>query len=235
MGLLKMKEKKENTRKAELTTKVTNGMNQEETAKATDDRKKLQAVLKDTMKKVALRKTAGEGTEGQGKEPVKIGKKIERADKKRKARNADESEEREERPRKATRGKRQATPQGERIIPKATDAYGCKHKGLLDLKVLQSDYLKIYMRKGGWLWNVPCKDCVKGGGNEDDDAPMLDLSNQMMKGKKDVGYYCNCGPTGHDMVEDHPYKRMYTCDLVLCMGCYDKRKGKMGRPSRRRK
>jgi hypothetical protein len=107
MVLLKMKEKKENTRKAELTAKVTNGMNQEETAKATDDRKKLHAVLKDTMKKVAaLRKRAGEGTEGQRKEPVKIGKKIERADKKRKAKNAVESEEKEEGPKKATSKKK---------------------------------------------------------------------------------------------------------------------------------
>ncbi len=52
-----------------------------------------------------MRKTEGAGTEGQGKEPVKIGKKIERADKKRKARKADESEEREEKPSKATRRK----------------------------------------------------------------------------------------------------------------------------------
>jgi hypothetical protein len=37
------------------------------------------------------------------------------------------------------------------------------------------------------------------------------------KGKRDVGYYCNCGPTGHDMEEEHPDNAMYTCDLVLCM------------------
>jgi hypothetical protein len=86
--------------------------------------------------------------------------------------------------------------------------------------------------KGGWLHNVPCKDCAEeGGGGEDADL------NQLLpkKGKKDVGYYCNCGPTGHEMKEDHQYKALYTCDMVLCMKCYDKRKEGMGRISRRRK
>jgi hypothetical protein len=46
-----------------------------------------------------------------------------------------------------------------------------------------------------------------------------------------MGYYFNCGPTGHDMEEEHPYKATYTCDLVLCMGCYDRYKGVMGRTS----
>ncbi len=92
------------------------------------------------------------------------------------------------------------------------------------------------MKEGGWLWNVQCKDCARTGGNGDNDGTTLDLSRLIPKnGKKDVGYYCNCGPTGHEMLEEHPYKKIYICDLVLCMGCYDKRKEGMGQTSRRRK
>jgi hypothetical protein len=47
------------------------------------------------------------------------------------------------------REKKKAKPQGERSIPKATGTHGCKHKGLMELKVLSSDYLMGYMKKGG--------------------------------------------------------------------------------------
>jgi hypothetical protein len=50
---------------------------------------------------------------------------------------------------KAMRGKKKAKPQGERSIPEATDTHGCKHKRLMELKVLPSDYLMGYMKKGG--------------------------------------------------------------------------------------
>jgi hypothetical protein len=70
-----------------------------------------------------------------------------------------------------------------------------------------------------------------GGGGEVKDLDRL----LPKKGKKDVGYYCNCGPTGHDMKKEHPYKASYTCDLGLSMECYDKGKEGMGRISRQRK
>jgi hypothetical protein len=34
------------------------------------------------------------------------------------------------------------------------------------LNVLPSDYLVGYMKKGGWLHNIPCKDCSVGGGTK---------------------------------------------------------------------
>ena len=75
------------------------------------------------------------------------------------------------------------------------------------------------MKEGGWLWNVQCKDCARRGGNGDNDGTTLDLSRLMPKnGKKDLGYYCNCGPTGHEMLEEHPYKEIYTCDLSTMYG-----------------
>jgi hypothetical protein len=85
--------------------------------------------------------------------------------------------------------------------------------------------------------NIPTKDCAMGGENGGIERNMLDLSLLFpKKGEQDMGYYCNCGPTGHDMEEGHPYKAMYTCDLVLSMGCYDRCKQLMGRrTSRQRK
>jgi hypothetical protein len=55
-----------------------------------------------------------------------------------------------------------------------------------------------------------------GGDNGDIENNLLDLSLLLpKKGGNDVVYYCNCGPTGHDMEEEYPYKAMRTCDLVL--------------------
>jgi hypothetical protein len=50
---------------------------------------------------------------------------------------------------KAMREKKKAKPQGEQSIPEATNMHGCKHKGLMELKVLPSDYLIGYMKRGG--------------------------------------------------------------------------------------
>jgi hypothetical protein len=48
-----------------------------------------------------------------------------------------------------------------------------------------------------------------------------------IKGKKgQVGYYCNCGPTGFLMEENHEYKVLWSCDMVLCMNCYSERTSK---------
>jgi hypothetical protein len=74
----------------------------------------------------------------------------------------------------------------------------------------------VVHRSQGWLYNIPAKDCAMGGDNGDIEKNLLDLSLLLpKKGGNDVGYYCNCGPTGHDMEEEHPYKAMRTCDLVL--------------------
>jgi hypothetical protein len=133
--------------------------------------------------------------------------------------------------------KKKTRPQGKRVVPVATDAHGCSHKGLLELQILPSNYLRNYKRGGGWLWNVPCRDCAnKGGEGGHKMGDKFDLSRLMpKKGKRDVGYYCNCGPIRHDMEKKHPNKAMYTCDLVLCMGCYNIWKESMGRTSRHRK
>ncbi len=232
--LMKEKEMKEAAKKTNLINEKTQIMNQEETARENVERKKLQSLLKETMKKVASRRT-DEKDEQVQQEPMKNGKK-KKAGNKRKPNVKEKLCEKDARASKATRKTKKGKQQVGRTIPEATDKHGCKHKGLLDLKVLPSDYLSNYMKEGGWLWNVQCKDCAKRDDSEENDGTEMGLSGLMpKKGKKDVGYYCNCGPTGHDMEDEHPYKEIYTCDLVLCMGCYDKRKERMGRTSRRRK
>ena len=68
------------------------------------------------------------------------------------------------------------------------------------------------------------------------------MSTLLSLKRTDVGYYCNCGPAGHKMkMDDDPVlKQQWTCDLVLCMPCYENRKKSMmgeegGKRSRRKK
>jgi hypothetical protein len=42
-----------------------------------------------------------------------------------------------------------------------------------------------------------------------------------------VGYYCNCGPVSFGMEDGDEYKALWTCDMVLCMSCFNERKNKM--------
>ena len=123
--------------------------------------------------------------------------------------------------------------QGNRKVPEANDSQGCVHHGLLELLALPKVYLGAYVKEGGWLYKKPCKDCEKK-----ENGNVLDMSTLLkLKGRSDVGYYCNCGPIGHKMSEDEEpsYKQRWTCDMVLCMPCYDERKLALGGggPSRR--
>ena len=85
----------------------------------------------------------------------------------------------------------------------------------------------------GWLHKRPCKDCTAKIGIMSE--LVLDVSTLLnLKGKQDVGYYCNCGPTGHKMEDEPAWKQQWTCDMVLCIPCYDKRKTNMGNGKRTR-
>jgi hypothetical protein len=115
------------------------------------------------------------------------------------------------------------------MVPEAGDSHGCIHHGLLELLALPKVYLTAYVKEGDWLYNKPCKDCE----TKDEGSPkrVLVMSSLLkVKGRTDVEYYCNCGPAGHKMSEEEEpsYKQRWTCDMVLCMPCYDERKLKMG-------
>ena len=125
---------------------------------------------------------------------------------------------------------------GKRKIPEAGDKHGCDHHGLLELIPLPKAYLEAYVRVGGWLHENPCKDCAQKEG--DGKERVLDVSTLLeLKGKKDVGYYCNSGPAGHRMGKDEEWRHHWTCDMVLCLDCYARRMTSMGscKRTRRRK
>jgi glucan-binding YG repeat protein len=129
-------------------------------------------------------------------------------------------------PKKKAKAKREVERKGKRKVQTASDKHGCAHTGLLALMALPKNYLKKYVKEGGWLHKQPCKDCA-GQGIED--GNVLDMSSLLnIKGvNNEVGYYCNCGPTGYGMDEDDECKAAWTCDMVLCLECYSERKNKM--------
>jgi hypothetical protein len=67
--LRREKEMKESARKKELSKTGPGHMNQDETAKATEQTKRMQSLLKDTMKKKALEKASGEKGRQQKEQP----------------------------------------------------------------------------------------------------------------------------------------------------------------------
>lgn len=120
--------------------------------------------------------------------------------------------------------KKAPVAQGLRKVPKATDEHGCRHSGVRDLVVLHKNYLAKYVKVGGWLHRMPCKGCEDGISGVGERERVKDVSSLLtLKGNNAVGYICNCGPTGHAMEEENSLKEEYSCDMVLCMGCYTDR------------
>jgi hypothetical protein len=78
------------------------------------------------------------------------------------------------------------------------------------------------------LYKKPCKDCAAketGNGNK---HLVLDVASLLtMKRKQDVGYYCNCGSRSFGMKDGDELKALWTCDMVLCMSCFNERENKM--------
>jgi hypothetical protein len=132
-------------------------------------------------------------------------------------------------PPKAKPQKKDKPPQGERKVPVPGDTHGCNHTGLLDLLPLERKYLQAYVKVGGWLHETPCHDCEKNEGGSD--KRVLDVSDLLsVKGRGGLGVYCNCGPVGHNMLqEEEPVrKQQWACNMVLCMDCFSRRKTGMG-------
>jgi hypothetical protein len=90
------------------------------------------------------------------------------------------------------------------------------------------------VKVGGWLYRKPCKDCA--GKERDKKEQVLDVSTLLgLKGRKDVGYYCNSGPAGHRMGDEAEWRHKWTCDMVLCLDCYAQRLTSMGSSKRTRR
>ena len=116
-------------------------------------------------------------------------------------------------------------PKGGRKMPVPCDKEGCKHSGLTELREMSTPFLKAYVKKGGWLENMPCKDCAGKPEGQQTDRVMnvADLVNDTDEPKDDLARYCNCGPVAHSMKEGDGFKMGFTCDMILCKGCYRKR------------
>ncbi len=90
------------------------------------------------------------------------------------------------------------------------------------------------MKVGGGLYKKPCKDCA--GKEREEKEQVLDVSTLLgLKGRKDVGYYCNSGPAGHRMGDEAEWRHQWTCDMVLCLDCYAQRLTSMGSSKRTRR
>jgi hypothetical protein len=131
---------------------------------------------------------------------------------------------------KTKKPRRVEEKKGKRKVPEAGDVHGCKHSGLLGLIAMPKNYLRMYVKEGGWLYKSPCKDCATKENGTGEENLVLDVASLLsLKGTQEVGYYCNCGPTGYGMEDGHEYKAAWSCDMVLCMSCYNERTKKMSR------
>ena len=120
-----------------------------------------------------------------------------------------------------------AEKQGIRKVPTATDAHGCTHFGLMDLKPLDRVHLTLFVAANGWLDKKPCTDCNRMDKDDPDYTDrVLEMKQLLTKGNKEFGHYCNCGPRAHTMSADDESKPDYTCGLVLCPPCHTKRETK---------
>ena len=124
----------------------------------------------------------------------------------------------------------EATLQGEREVPEAGDSHGCDHSGLLELLPLERKCLQTCVKERGWLDKVPCFDCNKNKGEKNQDRVLNVAELLRLKGKQVLGVCCNCGPVGHKMVaEVEPTRKtQWSCDVVLCLECFEIRKKEMG-------
>jgi hypothetical protein len=101
-------------------------------------------------------------------------------------------------------------------------------------------YLQAFVKDGGWLYKTPCTDCAKN--EEGGDKQVMEVVSLLkLKGQGELGYYCNCGPNGHKMIEaDEPawsQTGVWSCNLILCINCVNRRMLGMGetKSSRRRR
>jgi hypothetical protein len=239
--VLAAREKREKEKKQRLDKETEKDLTQQTTATQYQHTKELEKSQKRAVTSLykAAKDPSSPGPKKQG------GKRKEKAPSRKSGITTNEDNNTDVPPKKAKRPVKRGVdkpPQGERTVRVASDTHGCGHSGLLDLIRMEKTYLQAFVREGGWLHQIPCKDCAKEEGSRNE--RVLDMASLLnLKGKKELGYYCNCGPTGHKMdEEDEPvHKQQWTCDMVLCMHCYHKRKlgmvegGTRGKRNRRQK
>jgi hypothetical protein len=225
----KAREKKEAAKRRELNKKRIKELTQGAAESREMERKKLEVIHKDVMKKNkpdASKRKKKKGGKTTGKETEKSKDTNEIIPANPVAGPGKEKGRKETKVPEAAQGKRKA--------PEAGDQHGCNHHGLLELLPLPKAYLEAYVKEGGWLYKKPCKDCA--GKEREEKEQVLDVSTLLgLKGRKDVGYYCNSGPAGHRMGDEAEWRHQWTCDMVLCLDCYARRLTSMGSSKRTRR
>ena len=227
MKLLNDRQIREMTRNEELQKKQTVDLTAEHVTKARYDRKR-QKDLQTTAEKNSRRKMIVTKTDVEKAEINENKDSKEKSGKGRKTKDANSDP-----PPKATKVKTRQLPQtqGTRKLPIPCDKYGCPHVGVLDLNELPRSYLKTYVKKGGWLYQMPCYDCkkkslVKSNIQKAGTVQVLEVA-ELLKNKKgnadEMARYCNYGVASHGMKVDDEWKKDFECNMVLCVPCYTER------------
>ena len=126
-----------------------------------------------------------------------------------------------------------AEQQGKRKAPVPTDEMGCKHSGVQDLLPMEQGNCMYYLKDHRWLVGKLCADCKK------DVQKIVEETPKKIQTKL---HYCNHGITAMNKGVDEEFRKLLSCDLVLCNDCHQQRLEKLqtnekngGRTSRRSK
>jgi hypothetical protein len=94
----------------------------------------------------------------------------------------------------------------------------------LDLIALPRD-LEAYVKVDGWLYQKPCKDLSEQGGDATD--RVLGFVHIIAFKGKQMGFIVIVDQSDKMEDDDCGWKEKWTCDMVLCVPCYEQRNNKM--------
>jgi hypothetical protein len=100
--------------------------------------------------------------------------------------------------------------QQDQSIPDPCGVFGCNYVVVLELKELPKAYLKVYVREGGWLFDMPCYDCKIKMDEEKGSVRVLDLAKLLLckkDGMHKMACHCNHGVASHGMREGDEWKK----------------------------
>jgi hypothetical protein len=96
--------------------------------------------------------------------------------------------------------------------PPVLKCEGCVHCDLLELKMMEPNRIKHYLKRHEFLERAQCAgDCAKSIKAIHTVAPKSHI------------YYCDEGKKGFDAPEEDPLKMFLDCGLVLCLACHGTR------------
>lgn len=107
-----------------------------------------------------------------------------------------------------------ALERGGRHAVKATHGSGCRHYGILDLRVMDSNNFKFYLRNNGWLVGKSCIECEKDTSlmtlDKITDSFLMHCEMELKSPK--IRKHANA--TEMESFNDHD------CVMILCIVCW---------------